>query len=102
MKKQTRLKVGPVALLVLLAVLTLLVVVKRKHLTAEEAQDGAVRPVVKLRDAVVRHERAAVAFLVLVVLFGFVIWTALRAKEGEDKAMPPAKESSASETTELR
>ena len=47
MKKVTRLKIGPVALLVLLVLLTLLVV-KRKHLTAEEAADAAARTVVRL------------------------------------------------------
>jgi hypothetical protein len=99
MGKGTRLKIGPVAVLVLLALLTLLVV-KRKHLTAEEAVDEAARPAVKLWDTVVRHERAAVAFIALVALFAFVMWTALRAKEGEDKAVPPANESSASGTTE--
>ena len=99
MGKGTRLKIGPVAVLVLLALLTLLVV-KRRHLTAEEAVDEAARPAVKLWDTVVRHERAAVAFIVLAALFGFVTWTALRANQGEDKAVPPAKESSASGTTE--
>jgi hypothetical protein len=99
MDKGTGLKIGPVAVLVLLAVLTLLAV-KRKHVTAEEAVDEAVRPVVKLGDTAVRDERAAVAFIVLVALFAFVTWTALRAKEGEDKAMPPARESGASGTTE--
>ena len=99
MKKVTRLKIGPVALLVLLALLTLLVV-KRKNLTAEEAEDDAVRAVVKVEDTVVRDEYAAVAFLALVALFAFVMWTALRAKEGEHKAVPPARESSASGTTE--
>jgi hypothetical protein len=89
MKKVTRLKIGPVALLVLLALLTLLVV-KRKHLTAEEAVDDAVRPVVKLEERVIRDERGAVAFLALMALLAFVTWTALRANEGEDKAMPPA------------
>ena len=47
MKKVTQLKIGPVALLVLLVLLTLLVV-KRKHLTAEEAADAAARTVVRL------------------------------------------------------
>ena len=98
MGKGARLKIGPVAVLVLLALLTLLVV-KRRHLTAEEAADEAARPVVKLLDTVVRHERAAVAFIVLAALFGFVTWTALRANQGEDKAVPPAKESGASGTT---
>jgi hypothetical protein len=100
--KKTRLKIGPVALLGLLALLTLLVV-KRQHLTAEETVDDAVRPVVTLVDTVVRHERAAIAFLALMALFAFVTWTALRAHEGEDKATPPAKEeSSASGTTTFR
>ena len=101
MKKETRLKIGPVALLLLLALLTLLVV-KRKHLTAEEAVDDAARPVVKLADTAIRHERAAVAFLALMALFAFVTWTALRANKEEDKAMPPDRESSASGTTEFR
>jgi hypothetical protein len=99
MGKGTRLKIGPVAGLVLLALLTLLVV-KRRHLTAEEAADEAMRPAAKVGDAVVRDERAAVAFIVLVALLSFVTWTALRANEGEDKAVPPARESSASGTTE--
>jgi hypothetical protein len=88
MKTGTRLKIGPVVVLVLLALLTFLVV-KRQYLTAEDAEDGAVRTVVKLEDTVVRDERAAVAFLALVALFAFVTWTALRANQGEDKAMPP-------------
>jgi hypothetical protein len=99
MEKGTRLKIGPVAVLVLLALLTLLVV-KRRHLTAEEAADDAMRVGVKLEERAFRDEYGQVAFLALVALFGFVTWTALRAKEGEDKAAPPAKESSASGTTE--
>jgi hypothetical protein len=101
MKNGTRLKVGPIALLVLLALLTLLVV-KRKHLTAEEAEGDAVRVVVKLERTVVRDAYAAVAFLALMALFAFVLGTALGANEGEDKATPPASESSASGTTAFR
>jgi hypothetical protein len=101
MKKVTRLKIAPVALLVLLALLTLLVV-KRQTLTAEEAEDDAVRTAVKVEDTVVRDVVAAVALLALVALFAFVTWKALRGKEGEDKPMPPAKESSASGTTAFR
>jgi hypothetical protein len=100
MKEVTRLKIGPVALLVLLVLLTLLVV-KREQLTAEEAADDAVGVAVKVKDSVVRDKHATVAFVGLIALFGFVIWTALRAKE-EDKTIPPAKESSASGTTEFR
>jgi hypothetical protein len=90
-----------VTLLVLLALLTILVV-KRKDLTAEGAEDDAVRSVVKMEGTVVRDDYAAVAFLALMALFAFVTWTALRANEGEDKAMPPAKESSAGGTTAFR
>jgi hypothetical protein len=98
MKKVTRLKIGPVVLLVLLALLTLLAI-HRRGVTAEEAEDEAVGEVVKLEDTVVRHEPAAVAFLALTALFAFVTWTALRANEGEDKATPPARESGASDKT---
>jgi hypothetical protein len=101
MKKVTRLKIGPVALLVVLALLTVLVV-HRKGLTAKEAEDEAVGAVVKLEDTVARDRYVAVAFLTLVALFAFVTWTALRAKEGEDKTMPPAGEPSASDTTAPR
>jgi hypothetical protein len=98
MAKGTRLKIGPVAVLVLLALLTLLVV-KRRHLTAEEAAEDAARVGVKLEERAFRDEFGQVAFIALVALFAFVMWTALRAKEGEDKAVPPARESSASGTT---
>jgi hypothetical protein len=98
MKQVIRLKIGPVALLVLLALLTLLVV-KRRYLTAEEAEDDTVRTVAKLEHPVVHDEFAAVAFLALMALFVFVTWTALRTNDGEDEAMPPTRESSASGTT---
>ena len=101
MKKVTRLKIGPVALLVVLALLTLLVI-HRKGLTAKEAEDEAVGAAVKLEDTVDRDAYAAVAFLALMALFAFVTWTALRAHEGEDEAMPPARESSASDETAVR
>jgi hypothetical protein len=99
--KLTRLKVGPVALLVLLVLLTFLVV-HRRGLTAAEAEGEAEGAVVKVEDTVARDEYAAVAFLALVALFGFVTWTALRAHEGEGKAMPPAGESSASDKAASR
>jgi hypothetical protein len=89
MKNVTQLKIGLVALLVLLALLTLLVV-KRKHLTPEEAADDAGRTVVKAENTVVRDRYALVAVLALMALFVFVTWTAARANQGEDEAMPPA------------
>jgi hypothetical protein len=99
MKK--RLEIRLVAGLVLLALLTLLVV-KRANLTADEATDDAVGVVVQLKDMVDRHEYAAVAILALMAVFAFVLWTALGAREGEDKATPPAGESSASDTRAFR
>jgi hypothetical protein len=101
MKQGTRLTIGPVALLALLALLTLLVV-KRKDLTAEEAEADAVRTVVQLEGTVDRDDYSAVAFLALLALGAFVTWTALRANKGEAKAMPPARKSSASGPTEFR
>jgi hypothetical protein len=89
MKKATELGIGPVALLVLLVLLALLVV-KRSHLTAEEATDDAVREVVKVEDTLLRDNYVLVAVLVVTTLFGFVTWTAVRANQGEDQAMPPA------------
>ena len=99
MKK--RLEIRLVTGLVLLVLLTLLVV-KRQHLTTKEAQDGAVWTVVELKDMAGRRKYAVPAFLGLTALFAFVMWTALRAKEGEDRATPPAGESSASGTTAPR
>jgi hypothetical protein len=89
MRQMTRLKAGPVAVVVLLVLLTLLAV-RRLGGRAEES----VVTVVNTSDAVVHDPHATVAVAGLVVLFAFVIWTALRA-QGEDKAIPPAKESSA-------
>jgi hypothetical protein len=101
MQRLTRLKVGPVAVLLLLALLTYLAV-HRRGLTAEEAVDEPVVAVVKGGDSVVRDRHVAVAFVALAAIFGFVTWTALRAKEGADKALPPAGESSASDRTAPR
>jgi hypothetical protein len=53
----------------------------------------------QVEDTIDRDEFAAVAFLALIALFAFVTWTAVRANQGEDKASPPARESSASGTT---
>jgi hypothetical protein len=99
MKK--RLEIRLVTGLVLLVLLTLLVV-KRQNLTADEAQDDAVRTVVQVKDVFVRHEYALPAFLGFMAVFAFVMWTALRANKGEDKAPPPPGESSASDTTAFR
>jgi hypothetical protein len=101
MKKESRLKVAPFALLVLLVMLTLLVV-KRVDLTAEEAEVDTEREVGKLGNTLLKDGHAAVAFLVVMALFALVMWAALRANKGEDKAMPPAQESSANGTREAR
>jgi hypothetical protein len=101
MKNVTRLKIGPVALLVLLALLTLLVV-KRRYLTAQEAEDGAVRKIVNVENTVVRDPYVAVAVLAVVAMLALVTWAALRVGKGEDQARPRAGESSASGTTGFR
>jgi hypothetical protein len=79
-----------------------LLVVKRKDLTAEKAEDDALRAVVVLEDSIVRDDFAAAAFLALMAFFAFMTWTALRAYQRENKPMPPARESSASGTTAFR
>jgi hypothetical protein len=84
-----------IALLVLLPLLAALVA-KRQALTVHEAEDDAARAVGKVNETIVRDEKVAVAVLVVAVLFGFVIWTAIRANQVEDKAMPPGRGSSAS------
>jgi hypothetical protein len=89
MKMPTRLVIVPVAVLVLLALLTFLAVDRK----AEEAAGAAVN----VANRVVHDSHATVAIVGLVALSVFVMWTALRAKEGEDKAMPAASESSASD-----
>jgi uncharacterized membrane protein len=96
MKRLTRLKVGPVAVLLLLALLTYLAV-HRRVLTTEEAEGEAVGAVVTLEDTVDRDKYVAVSIVALVALLGFVAWTALRAKEGADKELPRAGEPSASD-----
>jgi hypothetical protein len=90
-------KVSPVALLVLLVLVTL-VAVRHKVLTAEEAE----KAVAKVEDDVVRDSHLTVAVVAMVALFGYVIWIVLRANQGDAKSMPPAKESSARDTTAPR
>jgi hypothetical protein len=87
MEKVTRLKIAPVTLLVLLALLTLLVAKRHKEHPIEEAEEDAVRTVVKLEDVVVHDGHAAVAFVALIALFAFVMWTAVGANKGEDTAI---------------
>jgi protein-S-isoprenylcysteine O-methyltransferase Ste14 len=97
MRKMTRLKIGPAAVLVLLALLVVAAVYRARH-TDEEP----VGTVVKLGDRVVHDSHATVAVVGLVALFAFVVWTALRANEREDKARPSAREPSASDSTAPR
>jgi hypothetical protein len=98
MNKVTWQKGRLVAVLVLLAVLTYLAV-HRKGLTSKDAEDEAVGEVVKFEDTVLYDDYATVAVVALIALFALVTWTVLRANQGEDKAMPPGRESSASDKT---
>jgi hypothetical protein len=73
--------IGPIAALLLLA-LVLTLAEKRRHraqLTAEEAQADASASVVRLRDAVVGHERAAI----VVVFWRGAVW--IRVVEGQPR-----------------
>ena len=97
MRKIARLKISPVAVLVLLALLVLVAVYRQRH--TDEEPVGAV---VNLGDRAVHDSHATVAVVILVALFAFVMWTALRANERQDKAMPPAGESSASDSAAPR
>src|SRR5262249_6711999 len=56
MKYESRHSIAPVAFVVLLVLLVLLAA-KRKYMTAEEAEGAVARPVFKLGDAIVKHER---------------------------------------------
>jgi hypothetical protein len=94
MKKVTRHKVSPVALLVLL-VLVMLIAVRHRYLTAKEAETTGVQVV----DNVVHARPPTIAVVAMVALLAYVLWTVLRANQGEAKAMPPARESSASNET---
>ena len=94
MRKLTRLKIGPAAVLVLLALLVAAAVYRQRHRDAEPV--GAA---VKLGDRAVHDSHAGVAVAVLVALFAFVMWTALRANAGGDTATPPAGEPSEGDNT---
>jgi hypothetical protein len=89
MAKQTRIKIVPIAFLVLVTLLVILAV-KRRELTVEEAEFGAVREGFNLANTVfrARDEHAVIAFACLAALCGFVLWTAVNAKVEEDG--PPA------------
>src|SRR5262245_46527579 len=73
--KNTRFNVAPVALLLLLGLVTLVAV--HRALKAHEFESAAV----KAGDKVVRDSHSTVAFVV--VLFGYMMWTVLRAKQGK-------------------
>jgi len=87
-----------------LVLLTLLIYLwnHRKGLTAGQAVGETVEVVDKVSGDAVHNEYRAVTVVVLIAMFAFVMWTVLRANQGENKAMPPAKESSASNKTAQR
>lgn len=81
-----------------LVLLTLLIYLwnHRKGLTVGQAVGETVEVVDKASGDALHNEYRAVTVLALIAMFAFVMWTVLRAKEREDKAMPPTRESSAS------
>jgi hypothetical protein len=87
MKKDTSLNtVLGALLLVLLAVLALLAV--RRGLAPDE------KDVVKAHNTVVRDSHLPGA-VVVVAMFAYMLWVVFRARPGEAKTTPPAKEPSA-------
>jgi hypothetical protein len=91
MKKDSRLKIAPAALLLTLLAVLILLAIHKRLTTAAEVE----KAVVKVEDNVVRDSYSRVAVVAMVALFAYVMWIVLRANRGEAKEMPPAKESSA-------
>ena len=87
--------------LVLLGLIALLAI-HRKGLTADAAAAKGVGVAVRMEDDVFHDEYRTVATLAVIAMFAFVMWTVLRANQGENKAMPPGRESSASNKTAQR
>jgi hypothetical protein len=86
-----RSKVGAVAALVLLALLAILLA-KPKFFTAEQAEGDVVREAGTLKDVLLGDNGAAIAVVVLIALFAFVLWTAIRANARDSKSVPPSGE----------
>src|SRR5262245_50246259 len=95
MKKDTRLNIAPVALLLVLLMLLILLAHRKGLTTAEEAETA----VVKVGRTVDRNSHSRVAAAAMLALFAYVTWTVLRANRGDAKTMPPAEESRASDKT---
>jgi hypothetical protein len=93
MNKGTRFNTAPGALLLILLATLILLAVHKRLTTAEEVEKAAVT----VEHHAVRDSHSQVAVIAVVALFAYVTWTVLRANRGEAKAMPPAKESSASD-----
>ena len=88
------------SVLLLLALLALLAI--HRHGLTDQAAERGERAVVRVKDVAIYNEHRFAAVLTLMAIFAFVIWTALRANQGENKAMPPARESSSRNKTALR
>jgi hypothetical protein len=86
------------SILLLLALLALLAI-HRNGLTADEAAQKGVGVAVRVTKDAFHNEYRTVAVLALIALFAFVIWTVVRAHTGENKPMPPTRESSSSNKT---
>src|SRR6516225_8662476 len=93
MKKETRLKLSPGAILLILVAMLILLAVRKRLTTAEEVDKAAS----KVGHAVFHDSHSRVAIVVVVALFAYVTWIVLRANREEAKAMPPAEESSAND-----
>jgi hypothetical protein len=95
MKMVRRLNVGSLAVLVLLVLLTVLVV-KRKGMTPRQAGAEAMLVVLKVKDTGVRDTHAAVAILIVLILFCFAIWAAVQAPTKDEERASPRQPSAGS------
>jgi hypothetical protein len=86
--RMTRQTIRLATLLVFLALVAYLVV-HPNGLTTNQAVGEVEGEAVEVGRMAVRDKYAIIASLVLVALFGFVMWAAIRANKGEDEAKPP-------------
>jgi hypothetical protein len=90
MKNDKRFHTSPAALAVLLLAVVMLLAFY-KGLTANDVENQ----VVDVDKKTFRYPIATLVVVAMVAMFGYVIWTVLRANQGESNSVPPTKESSA-------
>jgi hypothetical protein len=77
--KRTRFSIAPVAVLVVLGLLTLLWL-ERRGVAVEQAGADSV---VKVERAFLRDNHARAAFLIAIAVFSFLVWTVMEGSQGD-------------------